>query len=146
MDWRALTQVKELGVLVTNCSCLVNDLSKVFNVYWDMGIESAVVPPSWPKEYSTNINSSSPILVEFNENYNLNAYLSVRTEFFTYSISMRIHFNAIFHSQSSPPPFSPSGRSQDVDAIVNVILNAEKFVHISVMDYMPLMIYAPKLR
>lgn len=77
MDWRSLTQVKELGVLVTNCSCLVNDVAKVFNVYWDMGNENAVIPPSWPKEYNTNINDSNPISVRFNENYKFNAYLSV---------------------------------------------------------------------
>lgn len=39
---------------------------------------------------------------------------------------------------------SPVGRSQDVDAIVDVIQNAEKFVHISVMDYIPLSLYTPK--
>lgn len=46
--------------------------------------------------------------------------------------------------QSSPPPMSPKGRTQDVDAIVSVINKAEKFVHISVMDYFPLTLYTPK--
>lgn len=32
MDWRSLSQVKELGVLVTNCSCLAKDMTKIFNV------------------------------------------------------------------------------------------------------------------
>lgn len=77
MDWRALTQVKELGVLITNCSSLVDDLSKVFHVYWDMGKENAVVPPTWPKEYNTKINSSNPMSVKFNENFQFNTYLSV---------------------------------------------------------------------
>ena len=31
MDWRSLSQVKELGVLVTNCSCLAKDVTKIFN-------------------------------------------------------------------------------------------------------------------
>lgn len=81
MDWRSLTQVKELGVLITNCACLVNDVSKVFNVYWDMGEENAVIPPSWPKEYNTVINSTNPMLVEINENYKFNTYFSVRVIF-----------------------------------------------------------------
>lgn len=50
----------------------------------------------------------------------------------------------ILESQSSPPPMSPSGRTQDIDAIVNVINSAEKFVHIAVMDYIPLTLYTPK--
>lgn len=32
MDWRSLTQVKELGVLATNCSCLTKDIAKIFDV------------------------------------------------------------------------------------------------------------------
>lgn len=39
---------------------------------------------------------------------------------------------------------SPEGRSQDIDAIVNVIEKAEKFVHISVMDFMPTTEFAAK--
>ncbi|KAE8289781.1 Phospholipase D4 [Larimichthys crocea] len=34
MDWRALTQVKELGVVIYNCSSLAKDLQKVFKSYW----------------------------------------------------------------------------------------------------------------
>lgn len=32
MDWRALTQVKELGFVAMNCSCLAEDIAKVFDV------------------------------------------------------------------------------------------------------------------
>lgn len=39
---------------------------------------------------------------------------------------------------------SPAGRTQDIDAIVNVINKAEKFVHISVMDYIPMQVYGPR--
>lgn len=39
---------------------------------------------------------------------------------------------------------SPVGRSQDIDAILHVIQTAEKFIHISVMDYLPLFLYTPK--
>lgn len=41
---------------------------------------------------------------------------------------------------------SPLGRAQDVDAIVRVIQNAEKFIHIAVMDYIPMEIYSPKTK
>lgn len=48
--------------------------------------------------------------------------------------------------QSSPQPFNPDGRSNDIDAILNVINQAEKYIYIAVMDYFPLMIYTPKLK
>lgn len=41
---------------------------------------------------------------------------------------------------------SPKGRAQDIDAIVDVIKGAEKFVHVSVMDYFPLTIYTHKIK
>ncbi|XP_031628131.1 phospholipase D3-like isoform X2 [Contarinia nasturtii] len=121
MDWRSLTQVKELGVLITDCSCLVDDVSKIFNVYWDMGKKNAKIPQNWPIEYSTKINASNPVPVDFNNQYKMNTFFS-----------------------SSPPPMSPDGRSQDIDAIVNVIQNAEQFIHISVMDYLPMFEYTAR--
>lgn len=36
---------------------------------------------------------------------------------------------------------SPTGRAQDIDAIVDVINKAEEYIHISVMDYLPMYIY-----
>ena len=43
--------------------------------------------------------------------------------------------------QSSPPPLCPHGRTSDIDAILDVIGKAEKFVDIAVMDYLPYMVY-----
>ena len=115
-DWRSLTQVKELGVLVTNCSCLARDISKIWSVYWDLGGQTEV-PPSWPSSYSTNINSEAPLEIKSQD---LSVYLS-----------------------SSPPPFCPEGREKDLAAILKVINNAEEFVEIAVMDYFPTTIYTP---
>jgi len=113
-DWRSLTQVKELGVLVKDCPCLAEDMAKIWHVYWDLGGQSRI-PEVWPDSYSTSINSESPLNLP---DAKLSAYLS-----------------------SSPPPFCPSGREVDVDAIVKTINAAEKFVYIAVMDYFPTTIY-----
>ncbi|XP_052900595.1 5'-3' exonuclease PLD3-like [Anopheles moucheti] len=118
MDWRSLTQVKELGVLGTNCSCLVHDLAKIFDVYWDMGAPDARLPPKWPKEYTASYNYSAPAHVEFNGKTAMDTYFS-----------------------SSPPMMSPAGRTDDLFAIIDVINKANRFVHISVMDYFPLTLY-----
>lgn len=122
MDWRSLTQVKEMGIVIRNCSCLATDVKKIFEVYWKLGIDGAKIPPSWPSNLSTQFNSETPMVLNYNND------------------SFQIYFS------SSPLPFNPQGRTNDVDAIKTVIKHAEKFVYIAVMDYLPLMIYTPKLK
>jgi phospholipase D3/4 len=124
MDWRSLSQVKELGVLVTNCSCLAKDLTKIFNVYWELGRNDSTIPPKWPDKFTTGINADKPMLV----NYNGGDYL----------------FGSYF--ASSPPPMNPRGRANDLSSITQTIENAERFVYISVMDYFPLELYSPKIK
>lgn len=123
-DWRSLTQVKEMGVLIRNCTCLVRDVAKIWSVYWMMGKEEAKLPPAWPAEVSTKINYTTPMRVRFNGGaYTMNGYFA-----------------------SSPPPLSPVGRAQDIDAILRVIGAAERFIYVAVMDYVPMMMYSPKMR
>ncbi|KAL3175534.1 hypothetical protein MRX96_040273 [Rhipicephalus microplus] len=117
MDWRSLTQVKELGALILNCGCLAQDLNKVFQVYWDLGVPNATVPAHWPADLSTDINVETPADVDFN------------------GTSTQTYFS------SSPPPFCPDGRTTDIDSILDVIASAEKFIHIAVMDYLPVTLY-----
>lgn len=118
MDWRSLTQVKEMGVLVTDCACMATDMNKIFDVYWELGQQDSKIPSPWPAELATNINSLSRLNLT---NPSLQVYLS-----------------------SSPPPFCPQGREVDVDAIVKVINTAEKFINIAVMDYFPTTLYTRK--
>jgi phospholipase D3/4 len=122
MDWRSLSQVKELGVLVMNCSCLAKDLTKIFNIYWELGQNNSVIPPKWPDRFGTAVNMGKPMLVNYNDNYLFSTYFS-----------------------SSPPPMNAKGRTNDLDAILHTILTAEKFIHIAVMDYFPLLLYSPKI-
>ncbi|XP_034101674.2 5'-3' exonuclease PLD3-like [Drosophila albomicans] len=128
MDWRALTQVKELGVLGRNCPQLTSDLAKIFKAYWYLGSnENARIPSSWPYDYGTNYNLEQPmmlnVLKDANTNYTMQAFAA-----------------------SSPPPLSATGRTHDLTAILNSINSALQFVHISVMDYFPLIIFGPKLQ
>lgn len=109
-----------MGVVIYDCPCIANDIQKIFNVYWDLGKDDAVVPPKWPASYSTAYNLVAPMNISLN-GIQANTFLS-----------------------SSPPPFSPGGRSGDADTIVDLISKAEKFVYISVMDYIPMMIYSPR--
>ncbi|XP_009986687.1 PREDICTED: phospholipase D4 [Tauraco erythrolophus] len=113
MDWRSLSQVKEFGAVIYNCSCLAKDLWKTFSTYWDVGHANATIPFPWPLNYSTHINKHRPLEVEFN------------------GISTKAYFSA------SPPAFCPEGRTYDLFAIISIISEAQKFVYVSVMEYFP---------
>ncbi|XP_069602868.1 5'-3' exonuclease PLD3 [Ranitomeya imitator] len=113
MDWRSLTQVKELGSTVYNCTCLAQDLEKIFEAYWVLGEANATIPSPWPDTFSTIYNKETPMEVSLNSTES-HVYLS-----------------------SSPPPLSAKGRTDDIDSILSIIDDAKKFVYISVMDYTP---------
>ena len=117
MDWRSLTQVKEAGVTVRKCPVLALDLLKVFEVYWLLGEEDSRIPDKWPPELSTGINVHTPLLVDLGG--------TVSDVFIA----------------SSPPAFSPHGRTNDIDALLSVIDGARKFINIAVMDYFPMFLF-----
>uniref|UniRef100_A0AAV2IZM8 5'-3' exonuclease PLD3 n=1 Tax=Knipowitschia caucasica TaxID=637954 RepID=A0AAV2IZM8_KNICA len=77
MDWRSLTQVKELGAVVYNCSCLAADLEKIFEAYWYVGKDQSI-PSPWPSSFSTAYNQDSPLQLQLNHS-DASVYLSVRT-------------------------------------------------------------------
>ncbi|KAJ8290399.1 hypothetical protein GJAV_G00012330 [Gymnothorax javanicus] len=113
MDWRALTQVKELGVVIYNCSQLAKDFYKIFRSYWVLGHRNASIPDPWPTEFDTAINKDHPLLVNIS------------------GVPSRVFVS------SSPPSFCPSGRTGDLDAILSVIEGAEHFIDVAVMEYFP---------
>ncbi|CAK9831259.1 5'-3' exonuclease PLD3 [Anthophora retusa] len=122
MDWRSLSQVKELGLVGLNCSCLANDYAKIFDVYWTVGGDGGKIPSVWPDSFGTKINLKNPMDFTFMDN-RYKAFVA-----------------------SSPPAFSPNGRTNDVDAILHCIEKAEKFIYVAVMDYFPLTIYTAKIK
>ncbi|XP_051872978.1 5'-3' exonuclease PLD3-like [Pristis pectinata] len=113
MDWRALTQVKELGAVIYNCSCLANDFAKIFEAYWSLGLPNATIPTPWPPSYSTKINKETPLSVKLN------------------GTAAKVYFS------SSPPRICPKGRTTDLDAILSGINAAKQFLYVSVMEYFP---------
>ena len=52
-----------------------------------------------------------------------------------------VEFFSCRYFSSSPPPLSPEGREEDINAILNVIRDAKRFIHIAVMDFVPMFIY-----
>ncbi|CAD5230842.1 unnamed protein product [Bursaphelenchus xylophilus] len=120
MDWKSLTEVKELGVLIRNCSCIANDLQKIFTIYWRIAEGGSKIPGRWPLNLRTQFNHHHPL-----------------------EINMNGHWQKTFIS-SSPIEFNPKGREHDLDAIVSVMESAEEYVKVAVMDLIPTTLYMGK--
>ncbi|RWS26949.1 phospholipase D3-like protein, partial [Leptotrombidium deliense] len=105
----------ELGIHLKNCRKIAQDLSKIFEVYWIIGA-SPTIPTHWPSFLDTNINKETPLKVNFGSPTDI--YIS-----------------------SSPKQLNPNGRTNDIDALLDVINSAQKFIYIAVMDYAPEFIY-----
>ncbi|XP_033030853.1 phospholipase D3-like isoform X3 [Lacerta agilis] len=113
MDWRSLTQVKELGAVLYNCSCLARDLHRIFAIYRILGKDGASIPPKWPADLAAESGLTHPLKLQLNGTGG-QLYLS-----------------------SSPPALCSSGRTSDLTAILSTIEDAKDFVYIAVMDYEP---------
>ncbi|XP_055015539.1 5'-3' exonuclease PLD3 [Boleophthalmus pectinirostris] len=113
MDWRSLTQVKEVGVSVEDCSCLAEDASRVFDAYWSVGGADGSLPPYWPARLSALSSSHNPLHLKFN------------------GVPARVYLS------SAPPQLSTRGRTDDLEAILSVMDDARQFIHVSVMDFLP---------
>ncbi|KAF0039678.1 hypothetical protein F2P81_007913 [Scophthalmus maximus] len=123
MDWRSLSQVKEVGLSVEDCSCLAQDASRIFGVYWSVGgAHNGSLPPYWPARLSALSSSQNPLRLKFN------------------GVPAQVYLS------SAPPQISARGRADDLSTILSVIGDAQKFVYISVMDYLPLSQFTEPLR
>ncbi|XP_039975491.1 5'-3' exonuclease PLD3 isoform X2 [Xiphias gladius] len=123
MDWRSLSQVKEVGLSVEDCSCLAQDAFRIFGVYWSIGgANNRSLPPYWPARLSALSSSQNPLRLKFN------------------GVPAQVYLS------SAPPQISARGRSDDLATILSVINDAQKFVYISVMDYLPLSQFTEPIR
>uniref|UniRef100_A0A287D1U9 Phospholipase D family member 5 n=1 Tax=Ictidomys tridecemlineatus TaxID=43179 RepID=A0A287D1U9_ICTTR len=69
LDWRSLGQMKELGVIFYNCSCLVLDLQRIFALYSSLKFKSRV-PQTWSK-------NSPKLFCPKNRSFDIDAIYSV---------------------------------------------------------------------
>ncbi|KAL3083033.1 hypothetical protein niasHS_010835 [Heterodera schachtii] len=120
MDWQSLTEVKEMGLMLVNCSCLAWELSKIFTIYWRVGQNHNRVPAAWPVYLRSKFNAQHPLEIHFG-----------------------VEPSHTFVSHS-PEQFNPKGREHDLSAITFCMSKANEFIRVSVMDYIPATIYSPK--
>ncbi|XP_043111133.1 inactive phospholipase D5 isoform X2 [Puntigrus tetrazona] len=114
MDWRSLSTMKELGIIIYNCSCLVLDLHKIFSFYWQLQYKEFL-----PSVLSKKLNAL------YNRDSNLHLHLN--------DIEAKAYFS------SSPDAFCTKNRTKDLEAINRVIQQAETFIYISITNYLPVL-------
>ncbi|XP_052428051.1 inactive phospholipase D5 [Carassius gibelio] len=114
MDWRSLSVMKELGIIIYNCSCLVLDLHKIFSLYWQLQYKE-FLPSIWSKKLNALYNRDNNLQLHLNDT-EAEAYYS-----------------------SSPDVFCPKDRTKDLEAINRVIQKAETFIYISITNYLPML-------
>uniref|UniRef100_A0A672R8H5 PLD phosphodiesterase domain-containing protein n=1 Tax=Sinocyclocheilus grahami TaxID=75366 RepID=A0A672R8H5_SINGR len=113
MDWRSLSTMKELGIIIYNCSCLVLDLHKIFSLYWQLQYKD-FLPSIWSKKLNALYNRDNNLQLHLNDT-EAKAYYS-----------------------SSPDVFCLKKRTKDLEAINRVIQEAETFIYISITNYLPI--------
>lgn len=70
-DWKSMTEVKEIGIALMNCSSAANDLGKIFEIYWRIGLrqkgQRRILEPTHmvrlPTSLDTDYNSNNPMTV-----------------------------------------------------------------------------------
>uniref|UniRef100_A0A915E246 PLD phosphodiesterase domain-containing protein n=1 Tax=Ditylenchus dipsaci TaxID=166011 RepID=A0A915E246_9BILA len=133
MDWRSLTEVKELGVVVRNNSSVALDMGKIFSVYWEMG-DRRTPPHKWSREMETNYNEDNPLRLQcvLDDGKNGAKGENVESE-----DPISTYCKANIFLSSCPREFNPRGREHDLEAVMFAIENAAKYIRISVMEYLP---------
>ncbi len=74
-----LVQVKELGLLGMDCECLAQDSQRLFDIYWYLSSPGAVIPSSWPSDYTALYNIEEPASISVNGSAPVDIYWAVST-------------------------------------------------------------------
>uniref|UniRef100_A0AC34F6S7 PLD phosphodiesterase domain-containing protein n=1 Tax=Panagrolaimus sp. ES5 TaxID=591445 RepID=A0AC34F6S7_9BILA len=110
----------ELGVLVSNCACLTQDLTNIFNNYWHSSNAET------PERYY-EIQRHQPVALYNMQNPLIIEDSGIITEFYL---------------AASPKTKENPSRTWDLDAVVHEISRSSKYLYIHVMDYFPMFIYS----
>ena len=95
--------------------------------------------------YSTKVNLDSPMAVKNSiDGQALNVYLGKKSKIQCWKLSLAdfcFHLNNCLFLGSSPKPFCPSGRTDDLSILIHAITNAEKYINVAVADYAPMNVF-----
>ncbi len=145
MDWRSITQVKEMGVAVEDCPELAADAEKYFEAWWAF---SALAPtsvevfdpaarinrrvPPWSVLVPESQRAKSPLAGE--------KYATAYNRKNPLSLELGGEQGGMFIT-GCPNEVRGSGRSWDEEGLVYTIDDARKSVCVSVMDFAPVSLF-----
>lgn len=150
MDWRALTQVKELGVVLLNQPGFAKDVTRYFEGWWHIAcMETSKAGevddpfygftrkvPAWSPLVPGEKQVPSPLnAAAFRTCYNMENPMKIvlngrQTEAFI---------------TGCPNEFCAPGRTYDIDALVRTVREARHSVCMSIMDIAPISLYRGEL-
>ncbi len=141
-DWRSLTQVKELGVVVESHPALAADVGRYFDGWWyfaglsersvrqvwDRAVELERIVPAWSELVPAGEREPSPLdRPEYRAEYGLRNPAQ---------LGAGDRPGGAFVT-GSPPELCGPGRTFDLDALLHTIQEARASVCASVMTYYP---------
>ena len=146
MDWKSISQVKEMGVAVEDCPELAGDAGKYFDTWWAF---SAIAPesvevfdplariyrrvPPWSALAPPARRAGSPLAAaEFATSFNRENPLS---------LEISGERGGVFLT-GCPDEVRGSGRTWDGDGLVHIIDDARRSICVSVMDFGPIGLYS----
>jgi phospholipase D3/4 len=148
MDWRSLTQVKELGVIVEDSTALAADATKYFEAWWTFAaakVETATAfdgaariwrrVPAWSELIPAEDRRPSPLDDE--------RYATVHNQETPLQVEIDGRPAGVFLS-GCPLEVRGRGRTYDGAALSHTILDARRSVCVSVMDFAPVSLYDRK--
>ncbi len=141
MDWKSITQVKELGVVFENHPLVAGDAQKQFDAWWrlcelepdtleilDPVSQITRIVPAWSTLAPADLRSPADL-----------AHSQLETAY-TKTTPLRFEHEGqtgeLFIT-SSPPEMCPPGRVSDLDGLLFTLATAEKSICINVMEFVP---------
>ena len=65
-----------MGAIISDCSCMAEDIGKIFDAYWYLAEPKSQIPSVWPPSFETKFNNNTPMEVSFNGT-KFQSYMSV---------------------------------------------------------------------
>mmetsp|Transcript_21341 Transcript_21341/g.52245 ORF Transcript_21341/g.52245 Transcript_21341/m.52245 type:complete len:489 (-) Transcript_21341:485-1951(-) len=148
-DWKSLAQVKEIGIAFENAPDVVARIGEHFDVWWEFVDLDSQGSTVLANDTQYHVQRKVPCWSDLNPNPCYNplepSMPAPGDKQYNFQNPQPVALNGVdgdFYMSCSPPETCITGRTRDEDSLVDTILDAEKTVSISVMDWVPATIYS----
>jgi len=146
MDWKSISQVKEMGVAVEDAPEVAADAAKYFNVWWDFSALSPAsteifdpiaridrrVPP-WSDLVPSGQRTASPLASQ--------KYATTFNRATLLSVELNGEKGGVFVT-GCPEEVRGPGRTWDAEGLIHTIDDARRSICVSVMDFGPVSLFS----